>query len=165
MSLLRAGSRSLENGNDPDVLAHPQIPNIAMRIDLVPLHLPCLDRQFHLTDLIENHDWNFDLATGTLSFGNQHQWHTQLLGTESETSGTWLWAWANTESNILAHLLVASLALKTYGRVAGVESSKPRQTDRNRPSTSRFRGRTPQLCLPFSSVKGIQATCIHYIRT
>lgn len=44
----------------------------------------------------------------------------QLLGTESESSNTWLWAWANTESNIPDHLLVASLSLKDYGEQHGI---------------------------------------------
>jgi hypothetical protein len=73
------------------------------------------DKQLHLSNLVGVLGWHFDLATGILSFSNKYNWHSQLLGTEAETSGTWLWAWANTESNISAHLLVASLALKAYG--------------------------------------------------
>ena len=73
------------------------------------------DRHHHLSCIVSNHAWHFDLPTGTLSFGNQYRWQTQLLGTESEASNTWLWAWGNTESNIPAHLLVTSLALKAYG--------------------------------------------------
>jgi len=39
------------------------------------------DRKFRL----------FDLASGLLSFGNQYHWHPQVLGTESQHDGSWLW--------------------------------------------------------------------------
>ena len=79
-----------------------------------------LEKQISLSDLVGVLGWSYDLATGELSFGNQHHWHSQLLGTESQSSNTWLWAWANTESNIPAHLLVASLVLKAYGVQHGI---------------------------------------------
>lgn len=72
-------------------------------------------RQLHLSRLTGLSGWHFDLPTGMLSFGERHRWRTQLLGTESGACNSWLWAWANTESNIPAHLLVASLALRAYG--------------------------------------------------
>lgn len=76
-------------------------------------------KQLHFSEMIGDEDWNYDLAAGLLSFGNKCLWHAQLLGTESDATGTWLWAWANTESNIPTHLLVASLALKAYGELHG----------------------------------------------
>lgn len=82
-------------------------------------------------------DWHFDLDGGVLYFADQQHWRVQLLGTESEASNTWLWAWANTESNIPAHLLVASLALKAYGERHGIpELTTPELTlDRVDPHT------------------------------
>ncbi len=79
-----------------------------------------LDKQLRLSDLIGECPWHFDAASCLLTFNTQYRWQTQLLGTESEASGTWLWAWANTESNIPAHLLAASLALKAYGEQHGI---------------------------------------------
>lgn len=61
-----------------------------------------------------------NLVVGTISFGPECRWHAQLLGTESEASGTWLWAWANDASNIPAYLLTASLTLKSYGEQHGI---------------------------------------------
>lgn len=90
-----------------------------MRSNLPALHLrsavASYDQQIHLADLLGNEPWHLDLNTGLLSFDNQYRWPAQLLGTESEVSGTWLWAWANDASNIPAHLLVACLVLKAYG--------------------------------------------------
>lgn len=79
-----------------------------------------LGSQLHMAELVGLSDWHIDLATGMFSIGNQYQWHTQLLGLESEAIGDWLWAWANAESNIPTHLLVASLALKAYGEQHGI---------------------------------------------
>lgn len=81
---------------------------------------PSFGEQLHLSSLVGECDWHFDVSTGLLSYGNQYCWHTQLLGTESEVDGSWLWAWANTASNIPAQLLVASLALKAYGEQHGI---------------------------------------------
>jgi hypothetical protein len=79
-----------------------------------------LDLQLFFSDMIEDYDWQYDFESGLLAFGNQYRWQALLLGTESEASGTWLWAWANEASNIPAHLLVASLALKAYGEQHGI---------------------------------------------
>lgn len=79
-----------------------------------------IDRQCFMASLIGLIDWHFDLITGLLSFGNKYHWHTQLLGTESEESGTWLWAWANSQSHIPDHLLEACRTLKAYGEQHGI---------------------------------------------
>nr|WP_162660490.1 DUF6882 domain-containing protein [Tuwongella immobilis] len=73
-----------------------------------------------LADLLESEPWHLNVYAGFLSFDNRYRWHVQLLGTESLASGSWLWAWANTESKIPGHLLVASLALKAYGEQHGI---------------------------------------------
>jgi hypothetical protein len=79
-----------------------------------------IDKQSHLLSLIRADHWNIDFSTGFLSFGERLRWHSQLFGTESEASGTWLWAWANTESNLPNHLLTTCLALKAYGEQHGI---------------------------------------------
>jgi hypothetical protein len=53
------------------------------------------ERQLRLNELVGPDDWSADLDAGTLSFGDHHTFPIQILGTESEHSGTWLWAWAN----------------------------------------------------------------------
>ena len=77
-------------------------------------------RQAHYCELINKQPWHFNLAMGIPSFGNEHRWQPQLLCTESEPSGDWLWAWANTVSRISAHLFTASVALKAYGDEHGI---------------------------------------------
>jgi len=47
-----------------------------------------------------NQPWNFDVKSGTLVFGKKGKFKAQILGTYSKETGTWLWAWANTESGL-----------------------------------------------------------------
>lgn len=70
--------------------------------------------------LTGDRDWFFDLDIGLLFFDAKCRWQVQVLGTEAEHARNWLWAWANTGSNIPAHLLQASLTLKAYGEEHGI---------------------------------------------
>lgn len=74
-----------------------------------------LDKQLHIADLIGDLDWQFDMASRLLSLGHRFCWRAQILGTESESSRTWLWSWANEASNIPENLLQASLTIKAFG--------------------------------------------------
>jgi len=89
-------------------------------MSLLPAHATycvpfAFDRQLFLAELIGDFNWSYDLQAGLLSFGNRYQWHTQVLGTESDESRTWLWAWANKASNIPDHLLQASRIMRAFG--------------------------------------------------
>lgn len=84
-------------------------------------HIPfAFDRQMLLADLIGDLPWAYDLQTGILSFGGDYQWKAEVLGTESEETATWLWAWANEASNIAADQQAASLKLKALGEEHGI---------------------------------------------
>jgi hypothetical protein len=75
-----------------------------------------MDNQMALRDLIgDNHEWQFNMDSGQITFNQKHHFKTQLMGTEAYSSGTWLWAWANLESGIPESLLNACLMLKDYG--------------------------------------------------
>lgn len=65
--------------------------------------------------MLGDHDWQLDLEAGTIAFNRRHTFPIQVLGTESEISGTWLWAWANDISPIPSHLLQAANQLRTLG--------------------------------------------------
>lgn len=56
--------------------------------------LTALDRQVHLQDLVGEESWQLDQDAGTISFGPL-VCAAQILGTQSDTDRTWLWAWAN----------------------------------------------------------------------
>jgi len=77
-------------------------------------------RQMRLQELVAQKTANFQLQPGTLSFGPGLTWRAQLLGTRAAKSNTWLWAWANTVSNLPPSLLTDALALKETGTRLGV---------------------------------------------
>ncbi|SKA44650.1 hypothetical protein SAMN04488128_106456 [Chitinophaga eiseniae] len=74
-----------------------------------------LDKQNDLSALIGNNNWNADLNEGVISFGDQLTFPIQILGTFSHSSETFLWGWANTQSNIPENLLQQAAQLKAYG--------------------------------------------------
>jgi hypothetical protein len=79
-----------------------------------------LARQLALADLLGERDWAVDLAAGAATFGNDLRFPIQLLGTESQGDGTWLWAWANTGSNLPPPLLHLAGWMREYGEKAGL---------------------------------------------
>ena len=44
--------------------------------------------------VVKNEDWNVDLERGVISFGTR-EYPLQFIGSESASSGTWLWGWEN----------------------------------------------------------------------
>lgn len=59
--------------------------------------IACQNRMGEL--VIGNSGWNADIKNRTISFGTS-RFEIGILGSESHTEGTWLWGWANTESNL-----------------------------------------------------------------
>lgn len=84
------------------------------------------ERQLRLGDVVGDRAWNFSMDDGTLSFakkgffGKTLPLHVQILGTESEGSSTWLWAWANTQSGIPEVLLATANRLHEVGDEYGI---------------------------------------------
>lgn len=66
-------------------------------------------------------NWGFNMSTGKLTFGDVLALDIQLLGTESTASNSWLWAWANTMSNIPSTLLQAANTLRAYGESSHIK--------------------------------------------
>jgi hypothetical protein len=73
-------------------------------------------RQLALADLIDERGWQLDLSQGMAAFGSDLRFPVQLLGTESHDDGTWLWAWANTGSNLPPQALQLVGWLRDYGQ-------------------------------------------------
>lgn len=79
-----------------------------------------LARQLALADLLEDRSWAVDITAGTATFGDDLTYRIQLLGTESHGDGTWLWAWANSESGLPDTVLRAASWLRERGRASGL---------------------------------------------
>lgn len=72
-------------------------------------------RQLAFADFIDQRNWQIDLDQGIATFGNDLQFPIQLIGTEAEGDETWLWGWANTDSNLPENLLTVANQLKSLG--------------------------------------------------
>jgi hypothetical protein len=83
-------------------------------------------KQLALSDFLGDCSWQADVAKGTLDFGKGPGRFSRLfgkrriypilvLGTESEHTGTWLWAWANTFSHFPAGVLQAAECVRSIG--------------------------------------------------
>ena len=79
------------------------------------------DKQADLYEVIGDTTWNVDMNPGTIAFGPQLVFPMQILGSFSHASSTWLWAWANEQSNLPAHLLTEAWQLRQYGEQHGIE--------------------------------------------
>lgn len=80
-----------------------------------------LDKQRNLSKVIGELNWGVNMAEGTISFGTELHFPMQVLGSFSHASETWLWAWANQQSNIPENLLKQATALKNYGEKNGID--------------------------------------------
>lgn len=80
-----------------------------------------LHKQYAAADYLGGHSWSFDLQTGLISFGRERTFPFQLLGSESEYDGTWMWAWANTVSDINETLTQSSRRLRELGAANGID--------------------------------------------
>ena len=82
-----------------------------------------LSRQRDLVTRLGTAAWNFDMGAGTMTFSTPAGavvTRCQILGTESASSQTWLWGWANSQSGIPPALLAAGEALRAHGARAGI---------------------------------------------
>jgi hypothetical protein len=86
--------------------------------NVIALFSAC-DRQAHLARVVGGLPWRIDVSVGIISFGERYSWRYQILGTASDVTSSWLWAWANNSSDFPSRLLEASLSLKAYGERQG----------------------------------------------
>jgi hypothetical protein len=85
-----------------------------------------LGRQLALSEILGDRSWRLDLATGHARFGMDLSFPAQVIGTESETEGTWLWAWANPHSRLPLTMLRRANALRELGERRGIPFLKTR---------------------------------------
>jgi hypothetical protein len=83
---------------------------------------------FHrLSEAAEGLNWNLSMDSETLTFYHPKTLRVafdcpaQLVGTEDERTGTWLWAWANEGSDIPGGMLEAVKRLKSVAEAGGAD--------------------------------------------
>jgi len=80
-----------------------------------------LEKRMKLTTMIGEHTSELDLDSGTIIFNNGLAFPFQVLGTESDNTLSWLWGWAEEQTEIPGDLLASSLLLKDWGKREGIE--------------------------------------------
>lgn len=78
-----------------------------------------LEKQDKLESLIAESIHELDLDAGKIRF-NDLAFPVQVLGTESDNSLTWLWAWADEQTEIPSSLMQSSLQLRNWGATEGI---------------------------------------------
>lgn len=79
-------------------------------------------RQMALADVIGERPWGIDMRRGSLRFGDDQEYRVQLLGTHALEPHTWLWAWANAQSQLPPALLEAVSRIQQLGEAQDVEA-------------------------------------------
>ena len=82
------------------------------------------EKQMDLEGVLVDKPWGIDMAEQELVFGDELYCSFQLLGTFSHSSETWLWAWANEQSELPEDLLEQSLELKKIGEKNNIDLLK-----------------------------------------
>ncbi len=90
-----------------------------------------LEKQDKLESLIGEHLHELDLYAGTIRF-NELEFPIQVIGTESDNTLTWLWAWADEQFELPASLLQSAIQLRTWGADAGIPEFTMPSVDLNR---------------------------------
>lgn len=95
--------------------------------DLLSLHIGnAFAKQVAFADVLEERNWGVSLSQGHATFGDDLTFAIQLIGTEADGDSTWLWAWANEQSNIPEHLLRICTEMRTLGEQTGVPELRER---------------------------------------
>ncbi len=89
-----------------------------------------IEKQKKLSKLIGEHFWELDLDAGTVRF-NDYRFPFQVLGTESDNTLTYLWAWAEEQTEIPENLLASSRRLRAWGEKEGLKEFTTPSVDMN----------------------------------
>jgi len=78
------------------------------------------EKQYALTDYLGSHDWLITPERDSISFGPGKAFPAQILGTESQSTYTWLWAWANEASGLSPSVVQDSIRVREFGEKSGI---------------------------------------------
>lgn len=90
------------------------------------------EKQDDLSRSLGEHTLELDLDAGIARFSSGLEVPLQVLGTESDNSLTWLWAWADEQTEVPEQLLRSARDLKAWGERHDVEEFTLPSVDLNR---------------------------------
>jgi hypothetical protein len=104
-----------------------------------------LEKQDKLANLIGEHLYQLDLDAGKIRFDSL-EFPFQALGTESDNTSTWLWAWADEQEEIAKHLTSASRELKQWGAHENIKEFTVPAVDLDRADGTLFALIASEIC-------------------
>jgi hypothetical protein len=90
------------------------------------------EKQSKLARLIGDHTFELDLDRGVVRFDRSFEFPVQVLGTQSDNTLTWLWAWAEEQTEIFPDLIKSSLEMRDWGRDSDVPECTAPSVDLDR---------------------------------
>ncbi|MDA8099116.1 MAG: hypothetical protein M0042_05765 [Nitrospiraceae bacterium] len=73
-----------------------------------------MEKREKLSRIISDRFLELDIDAGIARFGKDWEFPFQVLGTESDNSFSWLWAWADEQAEMPPNLMTSSLDLKMW---------------------------------------------------
>jgi hypothetical protein len=70
--------------------------------------------------MVGEHSYFLDIEAGKIRINEDVEFPIQVLGTESDNTLSWLWAWADEQAEVPVDLLAAALQVKKWGEEKGV---------------------------------------------
>ena len=83
--------------------------------------LVSLEKQEKFDRLVGEHFAEFDIDAGILKIDHELALPFQVLGTQSDNTLTWLWAWSEEHADVQPDLTTAATQLKEWGLENGIE--------------------------------------------
>lgn len=94
--------------------------------------LAALEKRHKLFAFIGEHTLDLDLDSGKASFDTGQVFPFQVLGTESDNTLTWLWSWAEEQTEMADGLMASSRALRAWGEHENIPEFSTPAVDLNR---------------------------------
>lgn len=89
------------------------------------------EKQDKFERIIGEHTMELELDAGVIRFSDDLRFPFQVLGTESDNSLTWLWAWAEEQSEMPEGLIRSSLEMRAWGEKEGIPECATPSVDLN----------------------------------
>lgn len=91
-----------------------------------------LEKQVKFRQLAGEYLAELDLEAGLIRLSQDVQFPFQVLGTESDNTLTWLWAWADEQTELPVELIKSSLEIRAWGEKEGIIECTTPSVDINR---------------------------------
>ena len=108
--------------------------------------LRALEKQEQLAQYLGDHAMELDLDAGVVRFTGNIEFPFQVLGTESDNTLTWLWAWSEEQTEVPENLTQAARELRAWGEQNNLEEFTLPSIDLDRADGTMFSLIASEVC-------------------